>query len=221
MRNETIAIHGGYDDDPTTKAVAVPIYQTVAYAFDSADHGAALFNLETEGFRYTPHQQSDHRQCSSGGRGAGRRDCNRSRVSYRTGRAALRDRQPRRSWRQFRFRAAAIRHHPYAVRPYPAAARYRRAGLPTPTSRRRSKRLIDEETRGGLLRKHRQSGRQYLRYRGTRRHSASPRRAAGCRQHGRHADPAAADRLRRRYRRAFAHQIHGRTRHDARRRHCR
>jgi O-acetylhomoserine (thiol)-lyase len=53
MRNETIAIHSGYDVEPTTKAVAVPIYQTVAYAFDSADHGAALFNLEVEGFRYT------------------------------------------------------------------------------------------------------------------------------------------------------------------------
>jgi O-acetylhomoserine (thiol)-lyase len=53
MRSETIAVHGGYDVDPTTKAVAVPIYQTVAYAFDSAEHGAALFNLEVEGYRYT------------------------------------------------------------------------------------------------------------------------------------------------------------------------
>jgi O-acetylhomoserine (thiol)-lyase len=53
MRNETIAIHAGYEPDPTTKAVAVPIYQTAAYAFDSADHGAALFNLEAEGFRYS------------------------------------------------------------------------------------------------------------------------------------------------------------------------
>ena len=53
MRNETIAIHAGYDPDPTTKSVAVPIYQTVAYAFDSADHGAALFNLEADGFRYS------------------------------------------------------------------------------------------------------------------------------------------------------------------------
>jgi len=53
MRRETLAIHGGYEDDPTTKAVAVPIYQTVAYSFDSADHGAALFNLEVPGFRYT------------------------------------------------------------------------------------------------------------------------------------------------------------------------
>ena len=53
MKSETIAIHGGYEGDPATKAVAVPIYQTVAYAFDSAEHGAALFNLETEGYRYT------------------------------------------------------------------------------------------------------------------------------------------------------------------------
>src|SRR3954471_472232 len=52
MRNETIAIHAGYEPDPTTKSVAVPIYQTVAYAFDTADHGAALFNLEVEGYRY-------------------------------------------------------------------------------------------------------------------------------------------------------------------------
>ncbi len=53
MKPETIAIHAGYEIDPTTKAVAVPIYQTVAYAFDSADHGAALFNLEAQGYRYT------------------------------------------------------------------------------------------------------------------------------------------------------------------------
>src|ERR1700712_4840670 len=53
MRSETIALHAGYVPDPSTKATAVPIYQTVAYAFDSADHGAALFNLEAEGFRYS------------------------------------------------------------------------------------------------------------------------------------------------------------------------
>jgi O-acetylhomoserine (thiol)-lyase len=53
MRAETIAIHGGFDGDPETKAIAVPIYQTVAYEFDSADHGAALFNLEVPGYRYS------------------------------------------------------------------------------------------------------------------------------------------------------------------------
>jgi O-acetylhomoserine (thiol)-lyase len=53
MRPETIAVHGGYDPEAAHRAVAVPIYQTVAYAFDSADHGAALFNLEVEGHRYS------------------------------------------------------------------------------------------------------------------------------------------------------------------------
>ena len=53
MRQETIAVHAGYETEPTTRAVAVPIYQTVAYEFDSAEHGAALFNLEIEGHRYS------------------------------------------------------------------------------------------------------------------------------------------------------------------------
>ncbi len=48
MRRETIAVHGGYEPDPTTRSAAVPIYQTAAYCFDSAEHGAALFNLEVE-----------------------------------------------------------------------------------------------------------------------------------------------------------------------------
>jgi O-acetylhomoserine (thiol)-lyase len=53
MKRETIALHVGYNGDPSTKAVAVPIYQTVAFEFDSAEHGAALFNLEVPGNIYT------------------------------------------------------------------------------------------------------------------------------------------------------------------------
>src|SRR6185437_12824193 len=53
MRTETLSIHAGYDADAPVRAVAVPIYQTVAYEFDSAEHAAALFNLEAEGFRYS------------------------------------------------------------------------------------------------------------------------------------------------------------------------
>jgi O-acetylhomoserine (thiol)-lyase len=53
MKRETIAIHAGYEPDAAVRSVAVPIYQTVAYAFDSAEHGAALFNLEVEGHRYS------------------------------------------------------------------------------------------------------------------------------------------------------------------------
>ena len=53
MKDETLAIHGGYTTDPTTKSVAVPIYQTVAYEFDNAQHGADLFNLVVPGNIYT------------------------------------------------------------------------------------------------------------------------------------------------------------------------
>ncbi|MFT5426885.1 MAG: O-acetylhomoserine (thiol)-lyase [Gammaproteobacteria bacterium] len=53
MKFETIAIHGGYSPDPTTKAVAVPIYQTTSYAFDSTQHAADLFDLKVEGNIYT------------------------------------------------------------------------------------------------------------------------------------------------------------------------
>ena len=53
MRDETLSIHAGYEIDPVTKAVAVPIYQTVAYEFDNAQHGADLFNLEVAGNIYT------------------------------------------------------------------------------------------------------------------------------------------------------------------------
>ncbi|MCG9659774.1 O-acetylhomoserine aminocarboxypropyltransferase/cysteine synthase family protein [Vibrio mediterranei] len=53
MKDETLSIHHGYETDPTTKSVATPIYQTVAYEFDSAQHGADLFNLEVPGNIYT------------------------------------------------------------------------------------------------------------------------------------------------------------------------
>ncbi len=53
MKKETISIHGGYQSEPTTKSVAVPIYQTVAYEFDNAQHGADLFNLAVPGNIYS------------------------------------------------------------------------------------------------------------------------------------------------------------------------
>ena len=53
MRDETLALHAGYTPEPTTNAVAVPIYQTVAYAFDDAQHGADLFNRAVPGNIYT------------------------------------------------------------------------------------------------------------------------------------------------------------------------
>lgn len=53
MKMETLAVHGGYEPEATTKAVAVPIYQTTSYAFDDTQHGADLFDLKVEGNIYT------------------------------------------------------------------------------------------------------------------------------------------------------------------------
>ena len=53
MHQETIAVHGGYRPDPTTRAVAVPVYQTTSYAFDDSQHGADLFDLKVPGNIYT------------------------------------------------------------------------------------------------------------------------------------------------------------------------
>jgi O-acetylhomoserine (thiol)-lyase len=53
MRLETLAVHGGYAPDPTTRAVAVPVYQTTSYAFNSAQHGADLFDLKVQGNIYS------------------------------------------------------------------------------------------------------------------------------------------------------------------------
>src|SRR5690606_19715027 len=53
MKPETLAVHAGYSPEPATKSVAVPIYQTTSYAFDSAQHGADLFDLKVAGNIYT------------------------------------------------------------------------------------------------------------------------------------------------------------------------
>lgn len=53
QRLETLAIHAGYTVEPTTKAVAVPIYHTSSYAFDDTQHGADLFDLKVAGNIYT------------------------------------------------------------------------------------------------------------------------------------------------------------------------
>ncbi len=53
MKLESLALHHGYQSDPTTKAAAVPIYQTTSYTFDDTQHGADLFDLKVEGNIYT------------------------------------------------------------------------------------------------------------------------------------------------------------------------
>ena len=52
MKLESLALHHGYDSEATTKAAAVPIYQTTSYTFDDTQHSADLFNLAVEGNIY-------------------------------------------------------------------------------------------------------------------------------------------------------------------------
>ena len=138
MKSETVAVHGGYETDPTTKAVAVPIYQTVAYEFDSADHGAALFNLEAEGYRYSrisnPTTAVLERRVAAleGGVEA---------LCVSTGQAALNYAvlNLAEHGQQYRLGAAALRHHLHAVRAMFCRARASLSGLPNPTAPTRSK----------------------------------------------------------------------------------
>ena len=175
MRSETISVHGGFDCDPATKAVAVPIYQNVAYEFDSADHGAALFNLEAEGFRYSritnPTTEILEKRVAllEGGVAA---------LSVASGQAAL----------HYAFLTLAD-HGGNIVAPPQLygtthtllAHTLRRHGVEArfaPSDRAEDiERLIDDEDARGVLRDDRQSRRQYLRHRGARRGRASPRRA--------------------------------------------
>ena len=176
MRNETIAIHAGYDPDPTTKSVAVPIYQTVAYAFDSADHGAALFNLEAEGYRYSrianPTTAVLEKRITEleGGVGA---------LAVATGQAALHF-----ALVNLADTGGNIVSVPQLygtthtlLSPHPAAPGHHHP-LRRQRQGRRDREADRREHQGGVLRDHRQSRRQCLRHRGAGQGRASPRRAA-------------------------------------------
>ena len=164
MRSETVSIHGGFDLRPCdTHAVAVPIYQNVAYEFDSADQAAAMFDLEIPGFPIQPHLQSD-RGCSGEARGyvGGRRRLPRYR--FRPGCVGLRTAQRRRRRRLDRRAAAALRHDAYAACAYVEAprrieARFAKSDRPEDIAA-----LIDDTTRAVFSRDGRQPRRQYLRH---------------------------------------------------------
>ncbi len=133
MRLETIAVHGGQKPDPTTKAVAVPIYQTVAYAFDDTQHGADLFDLKVAGNIYTrimnPTSAVLEQRLAEleggiarAGRGLGH------------GGDHLRDPDHRRERRQHRLRQHALRRHLQPVRAHLPAAAASRCASPTTAS---------------------------------------------------------------------------------------
>ena len=220
MKSETVAVHGGYESDPTTKAVAVPIYQTVAYEFDSADHGAALFNLEVEGYRYSrisnPTTAVLERRVAAleGGVEA---LC----VATGPGGAELRDAQSRRAWAATSSRCRSSTAPPTRCSRTSCRARASPCASPNPTAPDAIEKLIDDKTRAIFCESVGNPAGNICDIEALAAVAAAARRAARRRQHGGDADPAAPDRIRRRHRRAFADQIHGRPRHDARRRHRR
>jgi len=125
-----LPIHAGYEVEPT-KAVAVPIYQTVAYAFDSAAHGAALFNLEVEGYRC---RRIANPTCDVLERRVAALEGGLEALSVSSGQAALHCSvlKSHREGQEHRLGAAALWHHLFPLRPHFAGVRdqWHAAGQP-------------------------------------------------------------------------------------------
>ena len=145
MKDETLAIHAGYKTDPTTKSVAVPIYQTVAYEFDNAQHGADLFNLAVPGNIYTrimnPTQDVLEQRVAAleGGIAS---------LALSSGQAADHLRHPdiAKAGNNIVVGPAALRRHLHAVRPPAARAWASRCASRRTTAPPALETLIDEKT---------------------------------------------------------------------------
>ena len=217
MKLETLVVHAGYAPDPTTKAVAVPIYQTTSYAFDDTQHGADLFDLKVAGNIYTRIMNPTTDVLEKRVRGARRRR-GRTRARLRPGRDHLRDpdhRRGRPEHHQSRLRSTAAPTTCSRTRCRSTASTAKFADHREPES---FEKLIDAEHPRDLLRVGRQPGRQRHRFRGARRGRAPPRHPADRRQHRAHAVPVPTVRARRGHRRALADQVPRRPRHQHRRR---
>ena len=136
MKSETIAVHCGYEPETTTKAVAVPIYQTVAYAFDCGAWCGAV-QSRGRGLSLRPHQQPHDRRAGAPRRRAGRRRRGAVR-QHRPGCAELCFAQRHRTRLQHRVGAATLRnHHTLFAHVFPrqgVSVRFA-AGISRPTSR--------------------------------------------------------------------------------------
>ncbi len=212
----TLCLHAGAIPDPTTGARAVPIYQTTSYVFDSAEHAASLFNLQTFGNVYSRISNptvavfEERMAALEGGRAA---------LAAASGQAAQMCalltlvRQRRRD----RVRQHAVRRHLLAVRrdlpPVRHRHQVRRSGRPGELQAG-----DHAEDQAALCRDRRQPAHQRARHRGGGGDRQGRGHPAGHRQHLRHAVPVPADRVRRRHRGALGHQVHRRPRHDHRRR---
>ena len=212
MRRETIAVHAGFDCDPTTKAVGradLPVGR-LRLRQRRPRRGA----VQPRGGRLPlqPHQQPDQRR--SWNSGSRELEGGVAGVSLASGQAAL------------HYAIVTLADHggnivttpqlygtTHTLLSHVLTPAGHRGPLRRQRRRRRHRGADRRRDPRGVLRERRQPGRQHLRHRGDRRGRAPARRAADRRQHGGDADPAAPDRARRRHRRALADQVHGRPRH--------
>ena len=209
---DTLCLHAGQIPDAATGARAQPIYQTTSFVFDSADHAASLFNLQTFGNVYsrisnpTVAALEERVAALEGGRAA---------LAAATGMAAQMTALLTLARNGDHLVAAqhALRRHLFAARGHLRTVRDRR----DVRRRRRSgclPRGAQAQHQGALRGDDRQSAVERLRHRGARRCRARRRHSARHRQHPRLAVSVPAVRARRRHRHPFRHEISGRPRHD-------
>ena len=215
-RFDTIAVHGGYSPEPTTRAAAVPIYQTVAYAFDNAQHGADLFDLKVPGNIYTrimnPTQDVLEQRVAAleGGIAALALASGQAAVTYAIQTIAEAGDNI--------VAASACTAAPTTCSRTRCRNSASRRASPITATRTRFEPLIDAKTKAVFVESLGNPAGQRHRHRADRRNRPSPWRAADRRQHRAHALSEPADRARRRHRGAFADQVPGRPRHEHRRR---
>ena len=216
MKLETLVVHAGYSPDPTTRAVAVPIYQTTSYAFDDTQHGADLFDLKVAGNIYTrimnPTTDVLEKRVAAleGGVGALGLASGQAAITY----ALLTITEAG----QNIISSSALYGGTYNL----FAHTLPQYGITVKFADHRQpdafEKLIDAQHPRDLLRVGRQPGRQRHRFRGARRDRAPARHPADRRQHGAVAVPVPAVRARGRHRRALADQVPRRPRQQHRRR---
>ena len=213
---ETLCLHAGQIPDPETGARAVPLYQTTSFVFDSADHAASLFNLQTFGNVYTRLSNpttavfEERMAALEGGRAA---------VATASGQAA--------EMVALLNICQAGDHIVSSSKLYGGthtmlAVNFPKLGIEAtlvdPDDPENFRRAHPPQHQGDLLRDAGQPRDQRDRHRGRRRHRARGGRAVHRRQHRRLALPVPAAAARRRHRGALGHQVHRRPRHvDGRR----
>ena len=195
MKRETIALHAGYQSEPTTKSAAVPIYQTTSYTFDNTQHGADLFNLDVAGNIYTRIMNPTTAVLEER---VARLEGGIAALAVASGMAAIT--YAVQTLVEAGNNIIATKTHIQFLCPQPAAPRHRSAPYRS-CQTRRNRRQYRQPNQTGVLRIYRQSRHQCRRYSGIRPSRTRSRAATDGGQHRRyaHAVPPHRTRCRHRY----------------------